>query len=837
MLCPRCGVDTTMAAPVDLVAETLQVGFVGRGVSSSAALRIRTPARDAVYTADGRLLDPAVETPHGFVAVDGVSTVRCEIAASLLLCASGALDGLGGDRLEAVLIADRTASTASAASAATDHVTDVPRARRAAAELACAGSAPTIAMLPLSRGEIDWWSAMAHLRTGDRDAAIRHLADLPLNGYAITVVVLRWAASRWVGDASSNARFLLEQRLSGTPTQRLGRVTVACGSTLVERFLLDPSAPMPDALRTVSPTSAAVDRALALAGARLDGLLSVGPAVSASVLDDLIDLGVALEPASLSDDQRRQLLARTRPETLSDPDVELLGLHHERDRRRLAAGRIDDIDSSAADPHVRGIVHLANEGTVSDELRAVTPGVGDELVAFLASPSPITLTDGLVADPSLWPLLARRLTVPLWNWKADHSPAAQRFVGWLALRATFEHLSANDWRRAVESGTHAARLGADDLQRCEALDMIAFAHWQLDDAAAACEVLLTAVEHHDDPVLRVNLAIVTASTDPDQAAVDLATMVGNGGPHLRRAAALCAVRMWTTDDLPWTVRRRRPLPPLLQQALRELAAEPVEPVEPVEPGVLRAVLAMQSNVDREWLARPGRLSASPHRTSLEAKVYQARATGPREFVDALISALRVPAPPAWVVDERNRAIDIAVRSVFDDDGSSALFALFAIERKLPMEQHHRSMLAPLAALAMCEQYDPGMEPPAAMFRQLLLDADEEWRRSRPSAHMRHLMEAAWERLAEASVHHLELAVQRMVRDVDDVADHLRRDVKYRRNTHAVLAVIEPIVDDAVAADDVLSTFRPRVAGRALLSDIDDLLLALRDVRRAAMRLM
>ena len=67
-----------------------------------------------------------------------------------------------------------------------------------------------------------------------------------------------------MGDAASNARFLLGKRLHGSASQRLTQVSVACGVTPLARFLLDPSGRLPENLRRISGVAPNVARALAL---------------------------------------------------------------------------------------------------------------------------------------------------------------------------------------------------------------------------------------------------------------------------------------------------------------------------------------------------------------------------------------------------------------------------------------------------------------------------------------------------------------------------------------------------------------------------------------------
>jgi hypothetical protein len=193
--------------------------------------------------------------------------------------------------------------------------------------------------------------------------------------------------------------------------------------------------------------------------------------------------------------------------------------------------------------------------------------------------------------------------------------------------------------------------------------------------------------------------------------------------------------------------------------------------------------------------------------------------------------------PGWVETERDRAVEIAARHVFDDDGSSALFALFAVQRKMPVSADHRALLAPLAVLAVSEQTEPGTDPPPDVYLQLLAEADAHWVDLRPSPHLLQVMDAAWERLATCHVRFLELVIERMVRAVEDLDRRLRRDPRQRRNVGALRDSLEPILDDAIAADDVLSEFRPHVTGTPIAREIDDLLRTVRDIRRATMRML
>lgn len=837
-VCPRCAVETGIADARPTSSGTVRVGFVGRGGSASPTVWIVTGNDSTQYTSAGRVLPVEESTPKGFVSVEGIESIRCESAAALAVCDRGLMEGLGGGPLAVALVAHRLASATDAGRA-----TSQPHARRTACELAGAGCRRPIALLPLSAGEIAWWSALAALRAGERDEAVAHLGELPPGGYDVAAVVLRWATERWVGDAAAKAKFLVERRLQGTPSQRLGKVSLACGSSPIEQFLLDPDHADRSLLSVRRESAPSVARALALSGVAIDGQLAVGASVSAAVLDDLIDLDVPMDPSTLSADQRRQMLARTRPDALTDTEVAALQLDFERDRRAVVNGSFEDLDVARADAHIRAIVRLHTDSIVTEELRAIDPGLCDQLVAFLAKPAAATLTLDLVRDPSLWSLLARRLDVPVSSWPADPGSPTQPFVGWIALRATFARLTAGDWAAAALTGEHAIRLASDDVQRREAINCVAFALWQHGDRDAAASTISSAGGADvsraaiaagqlapADVAMAINHALIAASGDDSAAAAELGRLIDIGGTtELGAAAAMHTLRRWHSDDLPWTSRSPRP-PAALISAIRSVV------VQSSDLPLVRALLAYLSNVDRDWVARSVSLAPSTVRSTADVRIYQARATGPREFVDALTYALRSSDPPAWVFAERDAAIAIAVRRVFDDDGSSALFALFAIERSMPVTADQRAAIAPLAVLAVCAQSDADEAPPADGYRQLLVDADIHYRDRPCPLHVRHLLAAAWEQLGHQHAVHIQRRVGRMHRSTENIVDQASRQGRQRRSAHLAELAMEPILHDADLVVEAINEFRDHVSSTPVALEFDDLMAMIGDIRRRAEQL-
>ena len=214
---------------------------------------------------------------------------------------------------------------------------------------------------------------------------------------------------------------------------------------------------------------------------------------------------------------------------------------------------------------------------------------------------------------------------------------------------------------------------------------------------AAQQALTTALEGNRNPSLQVNLGVVAGGLDPEAAALELARLVRESESiELRTSAALKAVGLWLTDDVPWVSEQEHGMPEPLALALRTLV------VEPIDVDSFRQIVKLQSSFDSEWLANTGSLARSPHKATLEALVYQARAAGADTLVEVLTDVLGRGNPPTWIVEERDALLNMIVRHAFEDESSGAgVFAFLAIEKGLPIEPEQRDMLIPLAVHGVC----------------------------------------------------------------------------------------------------------------------------------------
>ena len=203
--------------------------------------------------------------------------------------------------------------------------------------------------------------------------------------------------------------------------------------------------------------------------------------------------------------------------------------------------------------------------------------------------------------------------------------------------------------------------------------------------------------------------------------------------------------------------------------------------------------------------------------------------------DALTYALRSSNPPAWLLVERDQAIAVAVRRVFDDDGSSALFALFSVERSLPVLSDQKASLSTLAVLAACAQADPADPPLDESYRRLLADAEVHFRDAPATLHQRHLLAAAWEQLAVHHAAHFRRLVAKMQRSSENIVEQASRHGRRRNGQLAELAM-EPILHDAAIVGESIADFRAHVTSTPVAAELDAMSAALDDVRGRAEQL-
>jgi hypothetical protein len=505
--CPHCGVPVGMAPPEPVDDGTIAVGFIGSGRGSRAAIVVAEATGGAtLVTENGIVRKITGRQVRHFTPVRGLSALTNRIAAALVSL----------EHLPLPVLTGSEAARQTLVSNLVDGRVEV--ARRVASDLAAAGVAKPMALLPLSASEIAWWSALADIRVQRFDSAIEHLTGLPPGAYPSAVGLLVLCTAAPIAATSRRARSALERRLLAVdPRSALGGAAAVSGQR----------SPLIDWLERPEPFGAIVDipvevpslaigvlRALAGAGDRAEPL-KLPSKLPASVIDDVVDQGFRIADESLRQLDRERvayLAARTDPSTLTDEEVDLLDVEAERDRRTLLAGRIPDPTPERPDsPLIGAIRRLVASHKSSEVLRHAAGPMADSLAAFLAAPDAERLVPQITDDDSVWGLLERTITDEAFTWEPPTGSSARQFLTWAALRRCQRALWANDWHAALAIAKHALRLADHPRMRIEANNFIAVANWLLGKDQAARETLLNAIEDGESIDLRANLGIVNST--------------------------------------------------------------------------------------------------------------------------------------------------------------------------------------------------------------------------------------------------------------------------------------------------------------------------------------
>lgn len=655
------------------------------------------------------------------------------------------------------------------------------------------------------------------MRLHDFDGAVDQLLVLPVDGYPAATSLLAACRGRADNSHRESANESIRLRLVADDRGLAEGAAIAAGLDGSSARWIDTAGFVPtDPISDHIATPATSLLRFVLQPVSHDAPLSAPAAAPLAMIDEAIDKGARFErdsfnarPADL-----QYLSARTEPDRLSDEAVAELGFDSELVRRRLA-GVSNGNGNGASEgmiqnEYLAGLLDLERLGSVSPAVAARHPQMAFELGAFLADPNPQTLTEELASDESLWPILSGALGPEAVGWNPHRGSAARRLLAWHWLRHGSAGLFDAQWQDALDSLKHAFRLSEDEALRDEALNLMACAHWQLGNDEEAKQALTSALEGSRNPSLQVNLGVVAQNLDPEMAALELARLVREASSlELRTAAALKAVSLWLTDEVPWGTEQEQGMPEPLSLALRSVV------VEEISLDAFRRILKLQSSFDDDWLEQPSSLAQSPHRGSAEARVYRARAAGPSELVDVLVAELKQNAAPGWVEEERDSLVEMFVRHSFADESSGAgMFAYFAMEKGLPLKPEQRAMLIPLAVHGVCdyltEQGEGGA--PNDKFTKLLADGDREARQVGLYDRFDGLYASAWSRLAVAKALFAGRAWDEAAAAFDRVIDQISGVPRRRLNMTPVREVMGAIRDSAREIERALKPFPPHIDG-------------------------
>jgi hypothetical protein len=407
------------------------------------------------------------------------------------------------------------------------HATASMGARRAAAlDAMVLGAHDLLPALGLTQGEIAWYRAWVAAGAGDTATTLGWLERLPAHGYRPRVTLLLSRAADLLKDAVLGARAVaqlaafaaadLDARALYAVLARPGTadligplVAFAVATEGADGRLAEwasaitatarPALPFPGGLLVAS----ALDCYLRFRdGAECTAKVDVLRWLPVPLLDEMIDKGAV--PRELAGQpgwpagSRAYVVSRLAPGEAGLDDLAAAGFTAELARRHYLSGDTAALDAlPAGNEAVRHYRALAawQSGAGQPSLDGLRPGARRVLGEVAAARAAVragegaALTETVAADSTCWPLLwqsalqgALRLPGPL----AGQYP---RFAEWLALCGIQRLLFQSRFQDALAAGRALAARTGLEMTSDEALNMVAFAHFQLGQPGSALQTL------------------------------------------------------------------------------------------------------------------------------------------------------------------------------------------------------------------------------------------------------------------------------------------------------------------------------------------------------------
>lgn len=537
-----------------------------------------------------------------------------------------------------------------------------------------------------------------------------------------------------LAHANDTARVCPEAALVfGSPGSGATGSELAAAASVIGEALRAAGIPAANLLKTAAaaPSQLAVgfDAAALLSAldgrARLGTRLRVSNETPASVIDDLIDRGMAIElgegpldaPWGPNDtDLARYLRARLDPQALTAEDVLDLQFGDEAVRRYLAG-----------DESVRAAIPSSTVDDV-DMLRSVVSGVESsslasdpliqELSSLLSSPKRVAPSELLLSDQSVWQVLIDAGV----GGGPGGGPLAQRFAGVSSLSRSVHALYEWRWDDARSIAKNGLRITKREDVRDELLNVMACALWLQGETEAALAALDTALGGEYTDALLLNASVVASELD-HHTARDRLVRIAREAPsaHQRAMAAERALILWVNDDARIWEEDDETLPVEIRDSLRALIRESLP-----EDRHRRIVKVLASH-DDDWLASQPDSAFGAHANSPSTRIFKARAAGLDDFAKALAAELKRGDPPEWVVRERDSVVDAAIEVLFErnDELSAAIFGLTLIDAGLPMPTEQRVPLKCLTVASIAANVNPKESEPKERFIDFIIESHAE----------------------------------------------------------------------------------------------------------------
>jgi hypothetical protein len=566
-------------------------------------------------------------------------------------------------------------------------------ARRAAAVDALAlGMAGHLERLGINPHEIAWYQARAAALTGNTQLLLDWLEALPPQGYEARVWLLFMRAKSLMTDPGLRVRarsvlapflermpdaYALHAALDGAaeplvdvvsryapllppgPGANASFAAVAQALKSRQRLPVLPSAPAPH-LR-------AFDAYLAgLAGASLDSATSLLVPLPVTLLDELVDQGALKKLPAGPDMWPREAWAHLRcrltPGQADETELRETGFHSELARRYfLASDETGLARLPAEDPavrHYRALLAFQANGRLDGGLRPPARQLL-ELLEGLRGQAGMRreAPEAVAADASCWPLIREQALRGDIDLSEDLRARYPEFDAWLRLCVLQSLVFAGRWEDVRDAGRQLMATARLEKTRDEALNMVAFALWQLGRTDEALRLLEEALDGQFTTGLVVNAALVAGDQGCLPAFRFLAQALRLASdPRVRQGALGRAIALWLGDDAV----------PDFPEPLRLMVRDGLNgpQVDDVFHAVLLRLCAIQ---DREWLSDTTTVQVTNPVQGAALRYFRVRARVLSErhsesFVDvaAVLVDLWKAAPPRpdWVARERTWLVEL-----------------------------------------------------------------------------------------------------------------------------------------------------------------------------------
>ena len=577
--------------------------------------------------------------------------------------------------------------------------------------------------MQLSDSEKCWILAVHAASSDDPEGALSAVRRLPASRYrpklALIATLFPRARARGIDTASLEEHltpFVAEEPLARVLLRAARGTTDTLGAEelATHRALLALAAPNPDlairleaGLAALSGEEPRVSESASAFGPNMRTLLALrsprpGLVTEADVddlplpiVDDLLENGAltgeTVLAGSTAEPRTRYLTARTDPARLDDAAIDALDHHDERARRAFDRGDSDALHSLGGSPAVRhyeALLSLRRGKPDPVVLQNVQPQATDVVRDLLAlaeakgipgGPS-AALTERLVSDSSVWPVIVELAGSTAFSADAELLARHPAFCEWLALHQAREYLFLGEWQMAVDAADHCLALARAETVRDEALNLKACGLHYLGQDARAIGALEEAVSGARSEALLANIGIVAAGLEPEVAAQHLGMLMDEAPTvDLRIAAAKRALDIWQNSDPgSWRNSDNDPLPDAFQEPIRRLAVGELTLED------FRLLMSVLAIYDSAWLADAAHVAASPHKDSLEARFYVARAQDLHDMIKVMGAAMAGGQPPQWILDERDSlrsaAVDILLENLDEPDSMFGSVALTMVDQ-------------------------------------------------------------------------------------------------------------------------------------------------------------